>query len=404
MAIFNRELTQDRIDAIVGAIEEHSNDDRLEQAWEASKPLRNVVGENRGSWEALLLLLQKSAFSTEHSLELATQLFQSRGHEPWALGDLGGALEAAHDIRYLNAAPPTATVFADVASALRSLAPSVSGTEDESRVLMGLCHAARLMGRSWDDVAEKAYLTLVELKPKSWARQYDLGLFYKTRGRFAEGLAANKAAAKLGGDEDDAVLWNLGICATGAGDGSTALSIWKDMGQRIEMGRFALPEGGYGSVKVRLAERPLATRNVAEQPDSPGQEETIWIERLSPCHGIVRARSTTSSALTTAMSCSSMAPQSLRIRTTANPFPYFRTWRQSGPADSESTDLAAPKTKTGRSTACRNHSPMKLCSTRTPSRCEICAQPVGRARLWSTQVTSRFIMVSSRGSSACRKP
>lgn len=289
MAIFNRELTQDRIDAAVGSIQEHSDDDRLDEAWEASKPLRKVAGKNRGACEALLRLLQNAVFSREHSQQLATQLFESRGHEPWALGDLGGALEAAHDMRYLNAAPPTATVFANVASALRSLAPSVSGTEDEYGVLMGLCNAARLMGRSWDDVAEKAYLRLVELKPESWARQYDLGLFYKTRGKFAEGLTANKAAAKLGGHEDDAVIWNLGICATGAGDGATALSTWKDMGQKIEMGRFALPEGGYGSAKVRLAERPLATRNVAEEPDDPGQEETIWIERLSPCHGIVNS-------------------------------------------------------------------------------------------------------------------
>lgn len=54
-----------------------------------------------------------------------------------------------------------------------------------------------------------------------------------------------------------------------------------------EEGEFALPEGGYPQCKVRLAERPLAERD-AEQ-DDPGLEETIWIERLSPCHGIIRS-------------------------------------------------------------------------------------------------------------------
>ncbi|MFX7640566.1 hypothetical protein ABTJ59_19895, partial [Acinetobacter baumannii] len=48
-----------------------------------------------------------------------------------------------------------------------------------------------------------------------------------------------------------------------------------------------MPEGGYPACKVKLAERPLAER--AADSDDPGQEETVWIERLSPCHGIIRS-------------------------------------------------------------------------------------------------------------------
>jgi hypothetical protein len=66
-----------------------------------------------------------------------------------------------------------------------------------------------------------------------------------------------------------------------------ALDVWKRMGSKIEMGRFGLPEGPYPSCKVRLAERPLAERTADD--DDPGLEETIWIERLSPCHGIIRS-------------------------------------------------------------------------------------------------------------------
>jgi hypothetical protein len=50
-----------------------------------------------------------------------------------------------------------------------------------------------------------------------------------------------------------------------------------------------LPEGGYHDVKVRLAQRPLAERDPTLEPDDPGLEETVWVERLSPCHGIVRS-------------------------------------------------------------------------------------------------------------------
>lgn len=53
------------------------------------------------------------------------------------------------------------------------------------------------------------------------------------------------------------------------------------------MGRFGLPEGGYHAVKVRVAEHPVAERAAGQ--DDPGLEETIWVERLSPCHGIVRS-------------------------------------------------------------------------------------------------------------------
>ncbi|MGG7536617.1 hypothetical protein [Rhizobium sp. 12,4] len=38
---------------------------------------------------------------------------------------------------------------------------------------------------------------------------------------------------------------------------------------------------------MRLAQRPLAERTA--DSDDPGEEETVWIERLSPCHGIIRS-------------------------------------------------------------------------------------------------------------------
>jgi hypothetical protein len=86
---------------------------------------------------------------------------------------------------------------------------------------------------------------------------------------------------------DESCEWNLGICATGAGNAAVALDVWKRMDQNIEMGRFGLPEGQYHPCKVKLAERPLAERTA--DLDDPGEEETVWIERLSPCHGIIRS-------------------------------------------------------------------------------------------------------------------
>jgi hypothetical protein len=128
---------------------------------------------------------------------------------------------------------------------------------------------------------------LIELDSNDSSHHYNFGLFLKTRGRFREGVIANQAAAQLVDECPDSYEWNLGICATGARDGALALEVWKRLGQRIEMGRFGLPEGGYPQCKVRLAQRPLAERSA--ESDDPGLEETIWIERLSPCHGIIRS-------------------------------------------------------------------------------------------------------------------
>src|SRR5690606_25175229 len=53
------------------------------------------------------------------------------------------------------------------------------------------------------------------------------------------------------------------------------------------LGRFDLPEDRYEGVKVCVAQYPLAERDA--EGDDPGLEETVWIERLSPCHGVIRS-------------------------------------------------------------------------------------------------------------------
>jgi hypothetical protein len=178
---------------------------------------------------------------------------------------------------------------------LRQLAASLQAAiadkadEQTRRLSHGLGTVCRTLGRAWDELAEQGYRAAIDAGPDAWKLHYDLGLFYKTRGRFAEGMAANQRAYELGGSDNDAVKWNLGICATGAREGEVALRVWKEIGQIIEMGRFDLPEGGYPSAKVRLAEYPVTERDAETDAEGPGLEETIWIERLSPCHGIIRS-------------------------------------------------------------------------------------------------------------------
>ncbi|MBV9458814.1 MAG: prenyltransferase, partial [Bradyrhizobium sp.] len=170
---------------------------------------------------------------------------------------------------------------------LDALAKAYEGRPEQEMILRGLATSARMLARQHDAIAESSHRKLIEINPGNSEYHYNLGLFYKTRGRFEAGVAANQTAASLAAEVSEPVEWNLGICATGAGNAALALDVWKRMGHNIELGRFGLPEGRYPTCKVMLAQRPLAERTA--ELDDPGQEETIWIERLSPCHGIIRS-------------------------------------------------------------------------------------------------------------------
>lgn len=287
MRFWKRELPDESIAAIVRKAIGHQHEDRRDKVWEVTAPLRKVHRKQRVAAQGLAMLLRGGAFDAERGLELAREIFDSRGDEAWAAAAIGDATEHLHDVRYLNGAPPDDPLFESVARRLEAMAGEREG-EELTGALEGLTTAARVMGRRCDDVAESAHRRLIELDPGRWELHYNVGLFFKTRGRFAEGVEANQRAVELGGGDSDGVMWNLGICATGAGDAGLALETWKSLGQKIEMGRYDLPEGGYHPVKVRLAEFPMASRGGGE-PDRPGHEETVFVERLSPCHGVVRS-------------------------------------------------------------------------------------------------------------------
>lgn len=236
---------------------------------------------------ALLRFVDDGHLPIERSLEILRKIYEAHHDDAMLLGLLGDALQEARDIDMLNASPPDDPLFEKVVAALRTFTKKSLAPDAARRVHRGLASAARMMARQHDRIVEKSARRLTELEPADSGHHYNLGLFFKTRGRFREGMLANQAAIRLSETSSEAAEWNLGICATGARDGATAFKVWKRMKQKIAMGRFDLPEGRYPQCKVRLAQRPLAERTIRN--DSPGLEETIWIERLSPCHGIIRS-------------------------------------------------------------------------------------------------------------------
>ena len=260
---------------------------RVEDASAALQALVRMQSDQRQAAMSLLRIVRDSHLPVEKSLEVLTEIEACHGSDIELISVLGDCLERARDVDFLNAPPPDEPLFEAVVNTLSRAASDSKHAGNESLILEGLATAARMRARQSDDIAEAAYKRLAELEPNSARRHYNYGLFLKTRGRFAKGMSANQLAVALSKETVESYEWNLGICATGARHGDIALEVWKRMGQRIEMGRFGLPEGRYHQCKVRLAERPLAERTADR--DDPGLEETIWIERLSPCHGIIRS-------------------------------------------------------------------------------------------------------------------
>lgn len=258
---------------------------------------RAEAGDEAGAWalvagipfdvDGCRVLADVAGWSTldrSRRLELGKRLFEDAGSDERVLASLGEATASWIDHRFLNAAPPDDPFFEALAQRLVSAWETSAETLSHA-LANGLTVAARTRGRAWDDVCERAHRALIAARPDRWEFRYDYGLFLKTRGRFEDGLLANQQAARGGGSDNEAVRWNLAICATGAGRGELALEVWRELGMRIELGDDGLPTGPFPYCQVRLAERPLAARGA--QRDDPGREETIWIERISPCHGRV---------------------------------------------------------------------------------------------------------------------
>jgi hypothetical protein len=280
-------LSFDEIRALERDVIAEAQAGRRLAAWEKVKPLRNAQSQQPEAAIALLWVVHEHCLEREAAIDVLSEVAESHDQNFGVLSALGQCLEAVRDIDDLNAPPPEDSVFRTVLERLEAFVGVYEGQPEQVPILKGLATSARMLARQHDAVAESSHRRLTEIEPQDSAHHYNLGLFFKTRGRFADGVTANQIAASLVDEAVESYEWNLGICATGAGNAALALDVWKRMGQAIEIGRFGLPEGSYAQCKVKVAERPLAERTA--DVDDPGAEETIWIERLSPCHGVIRS-------------------------------------------------------------------------------------------------------------------
>lgn len=278
-------MTEDEVHEAVDLLADAAESGDTSATASAVEPLLRAQADTPLAASALLWVLENLELDQALAIPIVTTMAADHQQDALLLAGLAEQYESVVDINDLNAAP--ICELSPLIEQLAELAPDYRDTPAEPRILRGLATGARVLGRQQDEIAERSYRRLIELLPDSSYDHYNLGLFCKTRGRFAEGVAANRAAIRLAEEPSEASVWNLGICATGAGEGQQALAVWEGIGQKIRLGRFDLPEGGYPLCKVLVVEHPLAERSAAN--DHPGENESVWVERLSPCHGIIRS-------------------------------------------------------------------------------------------------------------------
>jgi tetratricopeptide (TPR) repeat protein len=155
---------------------------------------------------------------------------------------------------------------------------------------VNLADALRMMGPEQDEDALKAYQLALTIDGTRGAWWFHLGLLHKWRGRFREGLEANqKAYARMGAQRP--VLWNLAICATALGEGKLALEAWEKLGIRGELSQGSgMPfVPNMPPMQVRVATLGEETGQSDPLPQQAVTFEVLWVQPLSPCHGVVQS-------------------------------------------------------------------------------------------------------------------
>ncbi|RLB54421.1 MAG: hypothetical protein DRJ42_09210 [Deltaproteobacteria bacterium] len=152
-------------------------------------------------------------------------------------------------------------------------------------------NALRLVGREHDEEAQllfEAVLARSTDDQQNAAALFDLGLFHKSRGRFAEAFDAF-ARARDAGFEGKNLFFNLAAAATALGRGEAARDAWAALGIDLEVNAAGMPYGAVpGPVEVRVPTRGSGHGVAPVVPDEALSFEVVSVAPISPCHGVVQ--------------------------------------------------------------------------------------------------------------------
>jgi hypothetical protein len=152
---------------------------------------------------------------------------------------------------------------------------------------LNMADGLRMMGPEYNEDALAAYRLALAVGDDRGAWWFHLGIFYKWRGRYKDGLEANQKAYSRGGPQRP-VLWNIAICATALGEGALAVEAWEKLGIHGTLNAAGMPQvDGVPAMQVRVATMGEDFGQHDPLPAKAVSFEVVWVSPLSPCHGVV---------------------------------------------------------------------------------------------------------------------
>ncbi len=264
-----------------------------QKAWQLFAQFQHDVAHSRAAALAFAELLSSDP-SNPDALIVAERIVGGFGTDPNVIIPLSAALLRVAELRPSDEPPFDKGPAHLAAGACQRCFEALDGPQRRDASVGGylqvnMADGLRMMGPEHDEDALNAYKVALAIDGTRGAWWFHLGLFYKWRGRFKEGLDANqKAFARLGAQRP--VLWNLAICATALGEGKLALEAWDKLGIRGELSSAGMPYvPNMPPMQVRVATLGEDTGQGDPLPQQAVTFEVLWVQPLSPCHGVLQS-------------------------------------------------------------------------------------------------------------------
>jgi tetratricopeptide (TPR) repeat protein len=185
--------------------------------------------------------------------------------------------------------PATADPLAETARRIAERVANAALADDVRPFAeLGLGNALRLESRARDDEASHRFDAAIAARPDDPDFRFDVGLFHKSRGRFAEAHDAFQRAFALG-RRDAPLFFNLAVSATALGRGDAAKKAWAHLGIDVQVNEAGMPVAtNIPDVELRVPTRGSGHAATGPIPDDAMTFEVVSVAALSPCHGVVQ--------------------------------------------------------------------------------------------------------------------
>lgn len=274
------------------------------QAWVLAASVLDNVGKDRSTALAFAELV---AVDPTHPdvIAPAERVVSGFGADPEVMIALSAALQRVAEQRPPDEPPfekgPAHLAAGAAQRCFEGLDPAQrTDPEIGGYLQINLADALRMMGPEHDADALQAYQLALAIDGSNGWWWFQLGLLHKWRGRFRDALDANqKAFTRLSRPGSTAVdgtpnlkpvLWNLAIAATALGEGRLALEAWEQIGVRGTLSGAGLPfVADMPPMQLRVATLGEETGRNDPLPQKAVTFEVLWVQPLSPCHGVVQS-------------------------------------------------------------------------------------------------------------------